>query len=1060
MQAIEPETVTELADVERSEQNRIQQGVTQLLTNVVKPENPEAGPVTWTIGDSAPLKLLPGKPVPERLLPIGPQRPKNYPATLPPLVHPSRPRSDNMPLPAHERLLPIGPPPRDRSKSPGPQTGSRRLTSPQGRECNSPFSGPLPDLPEVGLTAEKKISEPTPIVIPPDLGPPPNSAPPVLQKVESLPVAPPVTQKVDPPPVAPPVAESNVKPKDKRQPSLEKEIKDEAANAKSEPLTTKSGDKGEKGEEVETSPDKKVKKKKVKKDKQSKSTPTSPKSDKKKLPNRPSAMEGSMESKRGKLGVLGHSFSLDLGDDDLMGSSPKTPPADQKGAPGRYKQRRQRKTGLKTIEAQRSVDSKCAAAPAGACAANVQRRARKTDSNSTTGTSGGSSMQGAIGSSKRSSTSQVSLTGPAFDEGNIFERCNLCANILEKFSDDELGMCIVILGTYVHREPGVAARILPDMLRLVAKFAINYSPYPWTTESSIHLPGNVACIARQFLRCVSYQLTSNGLFQKLFSSHFVDHELFKALSVSLGDFGPINQVSPLTTILGDLNDKKHLPPVGDLMHLLGNIADYLDTIAYENPLSAKVAHWDSFIANFDTFLKNLALILPNERSADLSPILRIMLITLKLPVISAHKIILDTYSKIISIAIQQYTLSYHQLIDICHNCSKSFTKDRDRFILSRTASFELFQAMKFKLVIPDDNFLILVQLILQDAGGTIVPSIVTENLKSNAEPDIESMSTSAADCMKQYVNDAMEFISDVHTILKIKSNSFGNCVRLNEESLGGHLKASLSQWVALDITRSNSRDHRAVSKYLPWLYTLPSVQQGPKEFLDCVAHIRVLSWLLLGSLQHSALFVNGHSSQYPLCQPIPLEANGHIAEHIQVILAGFAEQSKSSVLHMSSLFHAFILCQLWTMYCENISGQNPPGGEQYTHITLIMYDFWVKITPGILQLVCHSKVLAEMVSLHFLSLMEALMESNSNMLSRLLPMWTAVFKSYQGQLSSHLQVRLQACVNWQPPPQVKEYQSQPSLNPKAPLLRWLQKVQFKMSQIETQSSQATQFYPM
>uniref|UniRef100_T1KYJ2 Uncharacterized protein n=2 Tax=Tetranychidae TaxID=32262 RepID=T1KYJ2_TETUR len=53
-----------------------------------------------------------------------------------------------------------------------------------------------------------------------------------------------------------------------------------------------------------------------------------------------------------------------------------------------------------------------------------------------------------------------------------------------------------------------------------------------------------------------------------------------------------------------------------------------------------------------------------------------------------------------------------------------------------------------------------------------------------------------------------------------------------------------------------------------------------------------------------------HHPSYSLSQPIPLEANGHIAEHIQVILAGFAEQSKASVIHMSSLFHAFILCQL------------------------------------------------------------------------------------------------------------------------------------------------------
>lgn len=104
-------------------------------------------------------------------------------------------------------------------------------------------------------------------------------------------------------------------------------------------------------------------------------------------------------------------------------------------------------------------------------------------------------------------------------------------------------------------------------------------------------------------------------------------------------------------------------------------------------------------------------------------------------------------------------------------------------------------------------------------------------------------------------------------------------------------------------------------------------------------------------------------SNFSLSQPIPLEANGHIAEHVQVILAGFAEFSKSSVLHMSSLFQGFILCQLWTMYCENISAQNPPGSEQYQQCTLTLSDFWAKITPGILQLVCHSKVVSYPLSL-------------------------------------------------------------------------------------------------
>lgn len=69
------------------------------------------------------------------------------------------------------------------------------------------------------------------------------------------------------------------------------------------------------------------------------------------------------------------------------------------------------------------------------------------------------------------------------------------------------------------------------------------------------------------------------------------------------------------------------------------------------------------------------------------------------------------------------------------------------------------------------------------------------------------------------------------------------------------------------------------------------------------------------------------------------------------------------------------------MYCEHMVFLNPPGSEQNQMCILTLTDFWVKVTPGVLQLVCHSK-LADMVSLHFLSLMEALMECNSTVLAR------------------------------------------------------------------------------
>ena len=137
--------------------------------------------------------------------------------------------------------------------------------------------------------------------------------------------------------------------------------------------------------------------------------------------------------------------------------------------------------------------------------------------------------------------------------------------------------------------------------------------------------------------------------------------------------------------------------------------------------------------------------------------------------------------------------------------------------------------------------------------------------------------------------------------------------------------------------------------------------------------------LLLGSVNHALKF---EKTETIACQPIPLEASCHIADHIQVsafiaekrlykhilievccsrnrtrhihflyfstqvILAGFAEQSKTSVVHMCSLFHAFILCQLWTVYLEQTIAMASPRDESIVLASSILLDFWGKVTPG------------------------------------------------------------------------------------------------------------------
>lgn len=160
-----------------------------------------------------------------------------------------------------------------------------------------------------------------------------------------------------------------------------------------------------------------------------------------------------------------------------------------------------------------------------------------------------------------------------------------------------------------------------------------------------------------------------------------------------------------------------------------------------------------------------------------------------------------------------------------------------------------------------------------------------------------------------------------------------------------------------------------------------------------MSHIRQLSWLLLGSLTHCALHQGSTS-----CMPIPLDAGSHIADHLIVILIGFPEQSKvwqtqissndhtqifpdaicgnhnglvsfglgpypqTSVLHMCSLFHAFMFAQLWTIYCEQAAAapslQNQNQTEFSSSAILTGLEFWSRVTPSILQLMAHNKVVS------------------------------------------------------------------------------------------------------
>uniref|UniRef100_G3NZK1 Unc-79 homolog, NALCN channel complex subunit n=1 Tax=Gasterosteus aculeatus aculeatus TaxID=481459 RepID=G3NZK1_GASAC len=579
-----------------------------------------------------------------------------------------------------------------------------------------------------------------------------------------------------------------------------------------------------------------------------------------------------------------------------------------------------------------------------------------------------------------SAPSTVSMFVPAPEEfideqpTTMSDRCRDCAAVLEEYDEETLGLAVVVLSMFIHLSPDLAAPMLLDIMQSVGRLASSAN-FSGQAESML-IPGNVAGVAKQFLRCVFHQLAPNGILPQLFQSNIKDGSFLRTLASSLIDFNELSSVAALNMLLEGLNNKKSLPAGGTMLHCLDNIATFMEALPMDSPSNL----WTTICNQFQTFLAKLPSVLPLKCPMDSS--LRIIICLLKIPTTNATRSLLEPISKLLSFVIQYGMFSLSYLVELCGLCYKSFNKERDKFYMSRIVVLELLQALKFKSPLPDTNLLLLVQFVCADIGTRLAESTI---IQKHMILTLPGCTTAAMECMRQYISELLDFIADMHTLTKLKSHMKACCQPLHEDTFGGNLKVGLAQVAAMEISKGNHRDNKAVVRYLPWLYHPPStMQQGPKEFIECVSHIRQLSWLLLGSLTHCAL----HQGS-PSCMPIPLDAGSHIADHLIVILIGFPEQSKTSVLHMCSLFHAFMFAQLWTIYCEQAAAapslQNQNQTEFSSNAILTGLEFWSRVTPSILQLMAHNKVMVEMVCLHVISLMEALQECNSTIFCQGLP---------------------------------------------------------------------------
>ncbi|VDM97776.1 unnamed protein product [Thelazia callipaeda] len=577
-------------------------------------------------------------------------------------------------------------------------------------------------------------------------------------------------------------------------------------------------------------------------------------------------------------------------------------------------------------------------------------------------------------------------------------RCGYCNAVIKSFDEETLSLCMIALETFVHREPAMAApllfRIISTVVRLIEK-----PIYPWH-DTLIFVAGNCRSVAKQLLRVLLHQMSSSGIFLQLFDTNIdrVD-QFWSTISFALSDFPELNPVAVIQNLLEDILE--NWP--SRLARILFNLSRYVGYVASD----AYLSHWNVIQSQTDR----------TAIRTEFKSCISIMVAVLRVQSFSTFKSstsLVEAFSKWLTEGLHECKADLIDLLTICTACNRALLKDRDRQYITKAVVSEFVQALKFKCDMNEHNYMIIIDLILQDVGEEVSEEIVHDQY-----------STAACDAVRPHIFDFLDFISDLHVLTEIKKIT-------NSDSIGGDIKSSVAQIVGVEISRSNKRDSRTVSRFLPWLMSPPSVTQStPNAFAEAVTNVRLLSWLLLGALQASQP-----------CLPVPISCSQYMADYIHFVLAGFADQSKESVVHMSALFHAFHLCQLWTVYCEQAALTSDE--LQLTSLTNIL-DFWARVTPAILQLLSHSKVLADMVNLHFLNTMQALQQCNSAVLCQLSAMWQPILTTYHAQIPSQLRMKLDSCEN------------QPSLNSQ-PLQQWLRKVRYKISQIELQTSAASPFY--
>ena len=129
-----------------------------------------------------------------------------------------------------------------------------------------------------------------------------------------------------------------------------------------------------------------------------------------------------------------------------------------------------------------------------------------------------------LSGSKRVATSSEMLDNPYADTDLHHQliatpKCDKCGQSIEYYNEECIGYCIIACETLVHREPGIAAPLLMDMIEAIGRVATSHI-YTWQENSTMVTPANSKSIAQQFIRCTFQQLAANNISYQFFQQHF------------------------------------------------------------------------------------------------------------------------------------------------------------------------------------------------------------------------------------------------------------------------------------------------------------------------------------------------------------------------------------------------------------------------------------------------------------------------------------------------------------------------------------------------------------